>query len=81
MVFSKMKKFYLILPAVFLSNISSVCALLPDQLLVNNNKNVINHRRLTGNIKNNKISAMSIAGKIQGTFYLKKFCEKNLLMT
>ena len=71
-----MKKFYLILPAVFLSNISSVCALLPDQLLVNNNKNVINHRRLTGNIKNNKISAMSIAGKIQGTFYLKKFCEK-----
>lgn len=71
-----MKKFYLMLPIVFLSNISSVCALLPDQLLVNKQKNIISHHRVTGSIKNNKISAKSIAGKIQGTFYLKKFCEK-----
>lgn len=45
-------------------------------MLVDKNKNVISHRRLSGNIKNNKISATSIAGKIQGAFYLKKFCEK-----
>lgn len=60
-----MKKFYLILPTVFLSNISSVCTLLPDQLLVNKNQNIISHHIVSNNAKNTKTSATSIASKIK----------------
>ena len=71
-----MKKFYLILPTVFLSNISSVCTLLPDQLLVNKNQNIISHHIVPDNAKNTKTSATSIASKIKWTLYLKTFCDK-----